>query len=110
MSNKAKQKGYRLEHFLEKFFKENGIGVRRRGWGYQEDLWFDDFQWRGECKNRKDLKRIYDWIENNDILFLKWSSRKIKNKPILAVIGLELFLKILKELKSNLDNSQKTLL
>lgn len=97
MSNKAKQKGYKLEHFLEKYLKSQGIKVRRRGWGYQEDLWFDDLKAKGECKNRKDLKRIYDWLRDNNFLFLKWSGRKIRNKPILVVMKLEDWMVIIKK-------------
>lgn len=105
MPNKSKQKGYRLEHFLEKFLNEQGIKVKRRAQANQEDLFFEDLKWNAECKHRKSgLKSLYDWLgDKNVALFLKWSSRKARNKPILVVMELREWVELVKAFKERMD-------
>ncbi len=96
--NKHRQKGYKLEHFLEKFFNENGIEVKRRGLAYEEDLIFIKTGEKMEVKNRKNanLSQIYEFLGENDYLAIKQTSRKHRNRPILIVLRLEKFLELLK--------------
>ena len=92
---KEKQKGYKLEHYLETLFRKKRIACQRLGQPGQPDLYFKDLKMTGECKNKKNLKTIYDMKGNKDFLFLKWSSRKVRKKPILVVMELKTFLKII---------------
>lgn len=96
--NKHRQKGYKLEHFLEKFFNENGIEVKRRGLAYEEDLIFIKTGEKMEVKNRKNanLSQIYEFLDENDYLAIKQTSRKHRNMPILVVMKLEKFIELLK--------------
>jgi len=99
MASKQKVKGYRFEHFLEQYLNQAGIKVRRRGQANQEDLYFDDLQMTGEAKSwAKGISTVFKLKGDRDILFLKWSSKQVKNKPILIVMQLETFIKLIKKL------------
>lgn len=93
--NKRKQKGYKLEHYLEIFLRENGIEAMRLGQANQPDILIKNVGTL-EAKCEKGLGGIYRRIGDSDFLALKWQSPKARNKPILVLMSLGKFLELLK--------------
>jgi len=97
--NKKKFKGYLLEHYLEKYFWEQGIDCKRRGQAGQEDLYFPQLLMSGEAKCwKRGLKTLYEMKGDKDLLFAKLQSHKEKNKEILVVMSLKVFTDLVKRI------------
>ena len=99
MPSKSKRKGYLLEHFCVKELRELGFDVERLGQAHQADFVINDIGWVGECKVRsKGIKSIYDWLgDSNEMLVIKWQSRKARGKEPLVVLRWSDFKELLKD-------------
>ncbi len=94
----SRDKGYRTEHELVKRLQGHGINAKRvplsgGAPGFEGDiiLSLDDKELVCEVKARGEgFRQIYRWLGKKDILFIKADRKKY-----LAVIPLEIFLKIL---------------
>lgn len=96
MSRMQRDKGNRVEREIVKYLKENGLQAKRvplsgAADGFKGDILIGNL--KAEVKARKDgFKQIYNWLEDNDVLFLKANRKKV-----LAVIDIDFFIKLLKE-------------
>ncbi|MCS7231612.1 MAG: hypothetical protein RMJ67_05705 [Elusimicrobiota bacterium] len=97
MGRKSKDKGYRVEHNLERILNDNGLWAKRiplSGASFiKGDLLIkiNGKEFLGEVKGRsKGFKEIYKWIDGKDFLFLK-----ADYKDYLVVITLDKFLNLL---------------
>lgn len=92
MGKSQRQKGYRGEHNLVKKLKEAGVPAQRVPLSGASEFQKGDVIVDGkvaEVKVRKDdFKRIYQWLEDKDLLFIK-SDRK----DYLVVMKLDDFIK-----------------
>ncbi|MEN2984326.1 MAG: hypothetical protein ABDH25_04800 [Dictyoglomaceae bacterium] len=99
MGRKSKDKGYRLEHNLEKILKDNGVIAKRiplSGASFiKGDLLIiiNGKEFLGEVKGRSQgFKEIYKFIDGKDFLFLK-----ADYKDYLIVMSLDKFLNLLRD-------------
>ena len=99
MGKMQRNKGNRVEREIVNYLKENGIPAKRvplsgAAEGFKGDIIIDG-SLRAEVKARKDgFKQIYEWLEGNDYLFIK-----ANRKPVLVVMEISEFIKLLKEEK-----------
>ncbi len=97
MGKMQRDKGYRVEREIVNYLKNNGIPAKRvplsgASEGFKGDIIIDG-SLKAEVKARKDgFKQIYDWLGDNDYLFLK-----ANRKPVLVVMHIDEFIKLLKE-------------
>jgi Holliday junction resolvase len=96
MGKSQRNKGYRGEYNLVKMLKEQGVEAKRVPLSGATDFQKGDAiinEMKAEIKSRKSgFKRIYDWLENVDLLFIK-----ADRKPYLVVMPLEKFIKLVKK-------------
>lgn len=90
-----KRKGYRGENELVKKLKEAGFDAKRIPLSGATDYKKGDVEieeFTGEVKLRKDgFKKIYEWLGNNDLLFIKADRKKY-----LVVMYLDRFIELLR--------------
>ncbi|HEW92324.1 MAG TPA: hypothetical protein ENF81_07260 [Thermotogaceae bacterium] len=95
MGKYERRKGYRGEYNLVKKLKKMGLDARRvplsgSAEGFKGDVIVEGMT--GEVKVRRhSFKKLYEWLENRDLLFVK-----MDRKPYLVVMNLETFSKLLK--------------
>lgn len=106
---KARNKGYRGEHELEKMLNEAGLKSKRIPMSGQashtgdliielsdSDIRFTDIKkLTAEVKSWKRNFSEYDWLNHSDIVF-KRTCRLGTTKPWLVVMTLEMFLEMVK--------------
>ncbi len=94
----SRKKGYRIENELVNILKERGIEAYRvplsggaPGFAGDIIIALNEKEYICEVKSRGEgFRQIYKWLEGKDMLFVKADRKKY-----LAVIPLEIFLKIL---------------
>jgi hypothetical protein len=101
MGKAQRDKGYRGEYNLVQMFKENELDSKRvplsgAAEGFKDDIRVEGYT--GEVKVRGNgFKQIYDWLGEADILFIK-----ADYKPYLAVVPIDLLIKLLKNQNTRL--------
>ena len=105
MGKKSQRKGYRGEHKLVKELAKYGISAKRvplsgRVEGFKGDivLEINKETKKAEVKVRQEgFRKLYQWLNGNDFLFIRQVSEKEKDKPYLVLMSLETFVKLIKQ-------------